>query len=71
MENNNLKVGDVVCLNSSPQIQLTITSIEDNEVCVAYFIVERQKFEYARFPIEAVKLYTPNVAPHRVGVKVR
>ena len=74
MENNNLKVGDVVCLNSSPEIKLTVTSIEDDEVCVSYFGSGKTKLEYARLPISAVSLYTPNADPStfvkpRVGVR--
>ena len=55
------KIGDVVCLNSSPEIKLTVTSIEDDEICVSYFDRVKTKLEYARLPLDAVKLYSSNV----------
>lgn len=55
--NEKFKVGDVVCLNSTPGIKLTIIKIENDEVSVSYYSGERQKFESEKFPIDALSKY--------------
>lgn len=54
---NELKVGDVVYLNSEPRINITITYINkgDNAFQGVYFNIDSKKFEYTpKLPIATV-----------------
>ncbi|WP_297071776.1 hypothetical protein [uncultured Duncaniella sp.] len=54
---NKLKIGDVVCLNSEKDVQMTVMSISEGEVQCVYFNQVEQKFNLTMsMPEEVVAL---------------
>ena len=54
---NQLKVGDVVYLNSENGVKMTVTSVENGEIQCIYFNSSEQKFVLTpTMPEEAVTL---------------
>ena len=53
---NQLKVGDVVYLNSEDDVKMTIVAVDDTEIQCVYFNKVETKFVLTMaLPIEAVK----------------
>lgn len=63
---NQLKVGDVVYLNSEKDVPMTITSISDGEIQCIYFSKTEQKFvTTTTMPQEAVSQDQKTNDPYR------
>lgn len=51
---NELKIGDVVYLDSEDRVDMTVVWVDDFEVTCAYFNGQTHIFEQVKFPINAV-----------------
>lgn len=51
---NELKIGDVVYLNSEDRVVMTVVWVDEDEVTCAYFNGQTHTFVQVKFPINAV-----------------